>query len=667
MHKRRGIARRQFALERPILQRLGYAIAYRHKGADVAYRRMITISFVLASLAVSGDVVATDDVRYGRDVLPILSDRCFRCHGPDEDNREADLRLDLRESAVGQSGLDGVIVPFKPSESELLVRVASADPDLRMPPPDSNRTPLDANQVDILRRWIANGSKWGKHWAFERPMRTNAPDLDSIDDFVTRRLQGVQLQLTAPATKTTLLRRVSFDLTGLPPTLEQVERFLSDESPEAYEQLVDRLLGSPQHGERMAVWWLDAARYSDTDGYQQDATRTNWPWRDWVVNAFNQNMPFDQFTIEQFAGDLLEAATPEQILATCFHRNHMTNGEGGRHPEESRVDYVIDRVNTTGTVWLGLTLGCAQCHSHKFDPITQRDYYRFSAFFNSINEDGQAGSRATPHLKYRSPYVDRAVEEAQQVVDRRQAKEAAVRENAEQEFEAWLSAQIDNVRDGFSPWHVLRASSLRSAEGTTLSQTDDGVIQASGRNPNQDDYRLFASTDLARVTGVRLEVFPHSSHTDGKLSRGGTGEFILTDIKLQVRRRGETQLRDVEITSAVADVEKQVSGRNYGAVAGTLDDDPRNGWTTETHDARAPHLAIFALEQPVSMGPDEELVFVMLHRSTLGDANIGRYRVSVTDQPGEAVRSLDLMPLEELARAFYQRHLDSLEIIGKLY
>src|SRR5690606_18854119 len=216
----------------------------------------------------------------------------------------------------------------------------------------------------------SEGASWGKHWSFEKPIRPDVPDpaVHPIDAFVQQHLKERQRPLAEEAPKQVLIRRVSFDLTGLPPTTQEVDAFLSDSSDDAYDRMVDRLLASPHYGERMAMWWLDAARYSDTDGFQQDANRTNWPWRDWVVQAFNTNMPFDQFTIEQFAGDLLPEATPEQILATCFHRNHMTNGEGGRDPEESRIDYVIDRVNTTGTVWLGLTLGCAQCHSHKFDP-----------------------------------------------------------------------------------------------------------------------------------------------------------------------------------------------------------------------------------------------------------------------------------------------------------
>ena len=418
----------------------------------------------------------------------------------------------------------------------------------------------------------------------------------------------------------------------------------------AYERFVDRLLASEHFGERLAMWWLDAARYSDTDGFQGDATRTNWPWRDWVVGAFNRNLPFDQFTIEQFAGDLLPNATPEQRLATCFHRNHMTNGEGGRDPEESRIDYVIDRVSTTGTLWLGLTLGCCQCHSHKYDPITHRDFYSLTAFFNSIDEDGKAGNAATPYLSYQSPLAARAVQEAQQLVDQRQPREAQARTAAESPFADWLVARAAEVKGDFQAWHPLVNAELESIEGTQLSQTPDGTVQASGANPRQDDYRLAAAVKLARVTGLKLEVLPHESHTGGGLSRGQSGEFVLTDIKVQVRRRGSSQIRDLLVASAVADVSaEQKDAKGYGDVKGVLDDDPRNGWTTKSHDPKQPHFAVFALAEPLELEADEELVFELRQRSTDGDANIGRFRVSVTDQAGATVRSIDTPLLEQLA------------------
>ncbi|MFP6586782.1 MAG: PSD1 and planctomycete cytochrome C domain-containing protein [Pirellulaceae bacterium] len=594
-----------------------------------------------------------EPIRFSRDILPILSDRCFNCHGPDETHRQADLRLDVEDSVLQQRGDHAVVVPGDLQASELIARITSRDADLQMPPPDSGREPLSKQEQDLLQRWIKQGAAWGQHWAFEKPIR---PEIDNmkmhpIDFFVQRQLKQHKMRPANPAAKNTLMRRLSLDLIGLPPTLEELRAFEKDDSPEAYVKLVSRLLASKHYGERMAMWWLDAARYSDTDGYQGDATRNNWPWRDWVVTAFNNNMPFDQFTVEQFAGDLLPAATPEQILATCFHRNHMTNGEGGRLPEESRIDYVIDRVNTTGTVWLGLTLGCAQCHSHKFDPISQTDYYSLFAFFDNIDEDGRAGGAAKPYLKYTSPFAARAVTEAQQLVTTRSKREVAVRQAAEDGFDEWLRHQVSDVQSGFKPWHVMQPTKVDSVEGTQFVTEDDGTVQTTGPHPRQDDYHVMVSPALKRITGLRLEVLPHASHTAGKLTRGTNGEFIITDVKLQVLRQGDSQIRDIELLSAIATAEMNVGGRNYGRVSGTLDDDPRNGWTTQSHDPLKSYTAVFALTQPLVLEPDETLRFVMLHRSTVGDANTGRFRIALSDQVGRAVRSFDKMPLEQLANA----------------
>lgn len=598
-----------------------------------------------------------DEVRFSRDVLPILSDRCFHCHGPDESHREADLRLDDRESAIADRGGYSAISPGKPAESELLVRVASGDSDLKMPPADSHRKSLTTDEIETLREWIVQGARWGKHWAFEPPARPVIADtkVHPIDALVQDRLRKEGLKLSAEAPKHTLIRRLSLDLTGLPPSCDEVEKFVTEDSSIGYEQLVNRLLESPHFGERMAMWWLDAARYSDTDGFQADALRSNWPWRDWVVRSFNKNLPFDQFTREQFAGDLLPNATPEQILATCFHRNHMTNGEGGRDPEESRVDYVIDRVNTTGTVWLGLTLGCCQCHSHKFDPISHEDYYSLFSFFNSIDENGRAGDEAKPYLRYKSDGVSRAIAESEQLVDLRRRVESCAADSAKGEFEQWIPKQLELARNGFTPWRVLKADVLKSDAGTVLSQEADGVIQASGPNPKQEEYQIIGDASQLRISGVRLEVFPHASHTAGKLSRSASGEFILTDVKLQVRRRGKPQLRDVELVAATADAEKD-SGKNpqdgeYGPASGTLDDDPRNGWSVESQHATQSHVVVFALAEPLVVAENEEIVFTMFHRADRDGANIGRFRVSTTDQPGDAVRSLRPMPMEALAAA----------------
>jgi hypothetical protein len=621
-------------------------------------RSLSALLFLATAAAASG---AAGPVNFSREVLPILSENCFACHGPDESHRKADLRLDTFEGATKVKDGVAAIVPGKPDNSELMTRIVSTDPDELMPTPESHKPRLQPEQVEVLKRWIAEGAGWGKHWAFEKPVRGEVPGTgngaealeapahfplrSAIDRFVIARLQKEQLTPAPEAERHTLLRRVSFDLTGLPPTLEELAAF--DGSPDSYNTAVDRLLASPHFGERMAMWWLDAARYADTDGFQADSNRENWPWRDWVVEAFNANMPYDQFTLEQFAGDLLPNATPEQKLATAFHRNHMTNGEGGRDPEESRVDYVLDRVNTMGSVWLGLTLGCTQCHTHKFDPINHADYYSLTAFFNSIDEDGKAGKEAKPYLKYESKHVARAIQEAQQLVEERKKPEAQAKKDAEAPFAEWLAARIAETRAGFTAWHVLQGT-LESAEGTVLTQEADGTVQAGGPHPNQDDYRLYAAVKLPRVTGLRLEVLPHASHTKGAFSRGKLGEFILTDIKVQVRRRGSSQIRDVAVKSAAADFIPAGKG-GYGDIKGVLDDDPRNGWSTKGAPAIGPHTAVFAFAEPQVLAAEEEFIVELRQRSTLGDANLGRFRISATDQRGPAVKTVGPAPLEELA------------------
>ena len=606
---------------------------------DSGYRGFAILA--LLGLLLSQPLVASaaDVPNFSRDIMPLLSDNCLACHGPDEKLREADLRLDIRDGAVKSA-----IVPGKPDESEFLRRIVSTDNDEVMPPPKSHKKKLTNAQIDLLTRWIEAGAPWGNHWAFEKPIKPAVPaNVHPIDALIEARLKANGLKLQPAADRHTLLRRVAFDLIGLPPTPEEIA------SPDSYEQQVDRLLASPHFGERMAMWWLDVARYSDTDGFQSDANRENWPWRDWVVEAFNSNMRFDQFTLEQFAGDLLPDATPEQKLATCFHRNHMTNGEGGRDPEESRVDYVLDRVNTVGTTFLGLTLNCCQCHSHKFDPITQADYYGLTAFFNSIDEDGKAGKAAKPYLAFESKHVQRAIEEAERLVNERQPREVQARQAAETPFDEWLKLRSAEVKHGFSAWHPLRGT-VESSEGTVLTQEDDATVQASGPHPNQDDYRLFAPVKLARVTGLRLEVLPHASHSKGAFTRGQSGEFILTDVKLQVRRKGSSQIRDIVISSAVADFSaEQKEARGYGDIKGVLDDDPRNGWTTVGAAEIAPHVAVLALQEPLVLDDDEEVIVELRQRSTLGDSNIGRFRVSVTDQRGPATASVGPTPLEQLA------------------
>jgi hypothetical protein len=360
----------------------------------------LTIRFVLATLVgvvfVSRAIAADGTVEFNRDIRPLLSDHCYACHGPDQAKRQAELRLDLEAEAFARREGTTPIVPGDPAASELYRRIASSDPDERMPPAEAGRT-LTAEQIDLVRRWIDEGAKWQNHWSLNPPRRPLPPPIrrkdwvrNAIDAFVLARLERDDLTPAAEAARATLIRRVTLDLTGLPPSPAEVDDFLADASDNAYEKLVDRLLASPRFGERMATRWLDGARYADTNGYQSDGERFMWRWRDWVIDAYNRGVPFDQFTVEQLAGDLLAGATLDQRIATGFNRNHRGNAEGGVVPEEFAVEYVVDRVDTTATVWLGLTMGCCRCHDHKFDPFTQRDFYQLFAFFNNVPERGKA-------------------------------------------------------------------------------------------------------------------------------------------------------------------------------------------------------------------------------------------------------------------------------------
>ncbi len=355
---------------------------------------------ILVLVAMVGMVHAADTIRFNRDIRPILSDKCFACHGFDSKNRKADLRLDTAEGAYAK--LDGGEVAIKPgskADSELWERIHSDSADDVMPPPKSHKT-LSAGETELIGRWIEQGAVYEKHWAFVPPVRQPLAagyKGNPIDAFVVSRLQKEGLSPAPEADKATLLRRVTFDLTGLPPTIEELDAFLADKSPNAYEKQVDRLLASPRYGERMATHWLDAARYGDTNGYLHDILRTGWPWRDWVIKGFNDGMPFDRFVVEQLAGDLLPNAAPEQVLATAFCRNHLITAEGGTIAAEYLNEYAADRVQTVGTVFLGLTFNCCRCHDHKFDPLKQEDFYGLLAYFNSTTEKHVENNQAAAY------------------------------------------------------------------------------------------------------------------------------------------------------------------------------------------------------------------------------------------------------------------------------
>jgi hypothetical protein len=431
----------------------------------------------------------TAQLEYNRDVRPILSENCFSCHGFDAQKRQAGLRLDTPEGAYRKlrSG-KSAFVPGKPNASEAIQRILMKGP-LHMPPASAKKE-LKPEQVEILRRWVVQGAHYEKHWAFTTPKRPPIPAVknqrwprNAIDRFILARLEKEGLKPAPEADRRTLIRRLYLDLTGLPPTLDEVRAFLKDTSPEAYEKLVDRILLSPRFGERMAVKWLDLARYADTHGYHIDSHRDMWRWRDWVIDAYNNNLPYDQFVIQQIAGDLIPNATLSQRIATGFNRNHPINFEGGAIPEEYQTAYVVDRIDTTATTFLGLTFRCAQCHDHKYDPFTMKDYYRFYAFFNTIEEVGLDGSKgnAVPFLKAPTfqqqtelDNLNRKVTESEQAVQNRRAE-------AEADFAAWLkeaskqSVQSATQAQGLAAHYELHGTNPKVRDRTGAQP--DGIVK----------------------------------------------------------------------------------------------------------------------------------------------------------------------------------------------
>jgi len=443
-------------------------------------------------------------IDFNRDVRAILSDTCFQCHGPDDAAREADLRLDRRDGIFGpREGKPAVIVPGDAARSELFRRVVTADADERMPPADSGRK-LTAEQIETLRQWIDQGAAWDEHWSFVAPRRPALPAVknadwprNAIDTFVLHRLEQEGLAPSPEADKATLIRRVTFDLTGLPPTPDEVDRFLADDAPDAYEKVVDRLLGSTRHGERMASRWLDAARYADTSGYQTDGERFMWRWRDWVIDALNANMPFDQFTVEQLAGDMLPDATLDQRIATGFNRNHRGNGEGGIIPEEFAVEYVVDRVETTSTVWLGLTLGCARCHDHKYDPFRQKEFYELFAFFNNVPEKGKAVKVGNSPPMIAAPTADdqRALAALEQKQQHAREEWEAIQPALAAAQTEWERSSAGGTVDDWTPTETLTAkfnldgSLDESAGRTKAAAAQDGEpAYAAGRIGQAADF-----------------------------------------------------------------------------------------------------------------------------------------------------------------------------------
>ncbi len=599
-----------------------------------------------ASLSDANAAASTGKVDFNRDVRPILSDNCFACHGPDTQKIKGGLRLDLRSAATAaaKSG-KSAIVPGKPAESELVRRLFTSDPDDVMPPPESHKT-LTPAQRDLLSRWITEGAEYQGHWAYQVPVRPAAPaGPAAIDHLVRQRLGSLGLSPSPEADRRTLARRLHFDLLGLPATPADVDAFEKDPSPDAYERLVDRLLSSPHYGERMAIGWLDVVRFADTIGYHSDNPRNIWPYRDYVIQSFNRNKPFDVFTREQLAGDLIPAAGLEQRVGSAFNRLLLTTEEGGAQAKDYEARYLTDRVRAVGAVWMGQTIGCAQCHDHKFDPISTRDFYAMGAFFADVKET-IIGRR----------------EDGIFVPDEAQAKEHHRRQENVRGLEALFNGPHPELAPAFTAWVRQQSDALaaedrwtrlapavaESAGGSTLKVRDDRSILASGKNPDVDTYTLRVTNAPPSFAALRLEALPDDSLPSKGPGRAGNGNFVLTEIVARVERDGATP-RPVAFRFARATHEQTSHAENnpYRAwTAGSaIDADskgPGSGWAI-LPQAGQPHQILLETVSPVSVAPGETLVVELQQRHGHGSHTLGRFRLSTSDR-ADAVRSPVALP-----------------------
>ncbi len=591
-----------------------------------------------------------EPLSFNRDVRPILSDHCYECHGPDEAVRQAGLRLDNGESArsVLRSGRRA-LVPGDLDRSQLFQRIAAADALDRMPPPHAGST-LSDREIEVLGRFVLQGAEFEDHWAYRVPVRPEPPavaDADwargDLDRFVLARLEQEGLAPSAETDRRTLVRRLSLDLTGLPPTPAEVNAFLADDRPDAYERVVNCLLASDRYGEHMARSWLDAARYADTNGYHIDNERHMWRWRDWVIDAFNRNQPFDEFTVEQLAGDLLPDPTPEQLLATGFHRNHMINFEGGAVPEEYRVQYVFDRTDTTATVWMGLTAGCAKCHDHKFDPVSQREYYQLSAFFNTVAEVGLDGSQgnAEPRIPAPDPGQRAVLEELDAELAPLEALLDGENEDAVAAQGAWQSEWDRKLAD---KWRPLAPVEFESRAGAEMNLLEDGSIEVSGDNPGTDVYVIEADTDLDRIGAVRLEAQRDRTDPSAGIGRSDDGSFVLTEIEVRATPlAGDGPSRDLGFVRGYADYATPSL-----PVELAIDGDESTGWGAGYGARPTARTAVFQVDQTANADAGQaaapyaggaRLRIVLRQESAYQQKTLRRFRLTVSDAPEIAFQS----------------------------
>ena len=628
-------------------------------------------SMILASLLMASAVPAFADekekakVDFARDVRPILSNRCFSCHGPDARARKARLRLDTEEGAYGKgSSGERAVVPGKLDESELYQRIVAGDTGEIMPPPKAGK-PLTASEIETIQNWIEQGAKYEKkHWSFFPPSRPSVPGTGDpswiktpIDAFIQRLLDIEKLKPSPEANRTTLIRRLSLDLIGLPPTIAEVDAFLADTSDRAYEKLVDRLLSSPHYGERWGRLWLDAARYADSDGYEKDKPRQVWPYRDWVINALNRDLPYSDFVIDQIAGDLRPNASQDQIVATGFLRNSMVNEEGGIDPEQFRMEAMFDRMDALGKAVLGLTIQCAQCHTHKYDPLTQTEYYRMFAFLNDTHE---------ANVAVYSPEQQRARSDLFRQIH-------AIEDDLKHKTPDWSERMAQWEKSLAKPgeWTVLQpVVDDISNGGQKYLPMRDGSFLAQGYAPTKHRVKMTVRTDLKDISAFRLELMNDPDLPLGGPGRSITGTCALTEFAVEAAPSDAPgKVTKIKIVSATANVnppeahlasifdDKSKRKRVTGPIAFAIDGKDETAWGIDVGPGRrnVPRKAVFQAEKPVSFPAGTILTFYLQqnHGGWNSDDNqtnnLGRMRLSITNDAKAEADPLPASVLESLA------------------
>ncbi len=609
---------------------------------------------VVPSWCLSASRLESDEtsISYSKDIRPILSDNCFHCHGPDPSTREADLRLDLWDSE-NESGANSVITSGEPETSELINRIFSEDAYEQMPPEESGKS-LTEEQKLLLKKWVQEGAAYEKHWAFEAPVRPVVPSVSDeswvsnpIDAFVLARLESEGLQPSPAAKPLALLRRLSLDLTGLPPTIEEIDQFQQQETEHAYEFALDRLLASPHFGEKWAREWLDAARYADSDGYEKDLPREVWMYRDWVINALNKDMPYDQFIVEQIAGDLLPKPTQSKQIATGFMRNSMTNREGGIDPEQFRMEAMFDRMDAIGKSVLGLTLQCAQCHTHKYDPLTHTDYYRLFAFINNCDEAEIA------------VYTKEQERQRQQVFQKMEEIESELKRK-NPDWKSKMAQWEESLTEHDSKW-IIVTPDVDSSGGQKHYLLEDGSILAQGYAPPTQNSDFKAQVDLPKITGIRLELLNDPNLPRGGPGRSSTGLCALSEFKVSAEQKDNPQEKvELKFSHATANVnpEKQEVLNNkdgdskevkaIGPIALAIDNDESTSWGIDVGPGRSnvPREAVFTLEKPLECNSLTQITFSLKqsHKDKQSEPlhtfNLGRFRFSVTSASDPAANPI---------------------------